>query len=278
MSCNLPYWERDLVAEAEPQFSPDLVIVTGAGRGIGRSIALSIAETGAHVLCISQSDNVLQTASAIRERGGTADGIAVDLSDFISAETHVTEWLSKSSFRRIGVVLAAAVLGPTGPLYNTPLSEWDKAFKVNILGNLAVSRAALPYQLENRCGRILFFAGGGAAYAYPIFPAYAATKTALVRTVENLHEDLKEKGDFAVAILAPGAVETDTLATVRASGGYVRTTVAIEEPTRFAKEFLTSAQCGFSGCFVHVRDVWPQYLNNGVQVSGKDLWKLRRIE
>jgi NAD(P)-dependent dehydrogenase (short-subunit alcohol dehydrogenase family) len=266
------------VSEVESLFSPDLVVVTGAGRGIGRSIALTVAETGAHVLCISQSDNALQTASAIRERGGTADGIVVDLNDFMCAERQVAEWLSTQPFRSIGVVLAAAVLGPSGPLQVTPLSEWERAFRVNVLGNLAVSRAVLPRQLENKCGRILFFAGGGAAYAYPIFPAYAATKTALVRTVENLHEDLNGKGDFAVAILAPGAVETDTLAAVRANGGYVRTTVGIQEPTRFAREFVTSTQCGFSGCFVHVRDTWPEYLNTGKQLSGKDLWKLRRVE
>ncbi len=266
------------MSEAASVPSPDLVIVTGAGRGIGQSIAQSVAETGAHVLCVSQSDKAVQTASTIRERGGKADGLVIDLADFVTAERQVSEWIAASSFKRIGVVLAAAVLGPTGPLFETPLTEWEKAFKTNVLGNLAIARAALPRQLENKFGRTLFFAGGGAAYAYPMFPAYAATKTALVRAVENLHEDLKDKGDFAVAILAPGAVETDTLASVRASGGYVRTTVGIEEPTGFAKAFVTSASCAFSGCFVHVRDVWPQYLNNDSQLSGKDLWKLRRIE
>ena len=266
------------MTEAASALSPDLVVVTGAGRGIGHSIALAVAETGAHVLCISRSDHALQTASTIRERGGNAVGLVIDLSDFVSAEKQVSDWIDRSPFRRIGVVLAAAVLGPTGPLQVTPLAEWESVFKTNVIGNLAVARALLPRQLENKFGRILFFAGGGAAYAYPIFPAYAATKAALVRAVENLHEDLKEKGDFAVAILAPGAVETDTLTTVRASGGYIRTTVGIEEPTGFAKEFVTSAQCGFSGCFVHVRDEWSRYLNNDAQLSDKDLWKLRRVE
>ena len=150
--------------------------------------------------------------------------------------------------------------------------------RTNVLGNLAVTKAALPIMLKNKYGRLVFFAGGGAAYAYPIFPGYAASKTALVRAVENLHEDLKDAGDFAVAILAPGAVETDTLTRVREHGGYVRTTVPIEEPVEFVHQFLTAGKCGFSGCFVHVRDDWQKLLNSDNRLTAKDLWKLRRVE
>jgi NAD(P)-dependent dehydrogenase (short-subunit alcohol dehydrogenase family) len=111
-----------------------------------------------------------------------------------------------------------------------------------------------------------------------MFPAYAASKTALVRAVENLHEDLKDAGDFAVAILAPGAVETDILAAVRARGGYVRTTVAMEEPVGFVLQFLNARSVGFSGSFVHVRDDWSSYINNDKHIQNKDHWKLRRME
>jgi len=256
----------------------DLVIITGAGRGIGRSIAMDMAKTGAEVLCISQSSNSTRTAHDIRTAGGRAESLVLDLADYAAVELKLSDWLSSREYARIGVILAAAVLGPAGEMSSTALSEWDLTFRINVLGNLAVVRAALPHQLENRFGRILFFAGGGAAYAYPIFPAYAASKSSLVRIVENLHEDLHDKGDFATAILAPGAVETDTLSVVRANGGYVRTTVGIEEPTAFAKAFITSTSCGFSGCFVHVRDTWTKHLNNDQALTQKDLWKLRRVE
>ena len=99
-----------------------------------------------------------------------------------------------------------------------------------------------------------------------------------MRAVDNLHEDLKDQGDFATAILAPGAVDTDILAAVRAQGGYVKTTVAMEEPVGFAHQFITSRSVGFSGGFVHVRDVWADYLNNDKQTEKKDLWKLRAVE
>jgi len=256
---------------------PDLVVITGAGRGIGKAIALEVAKSS-FVLCISRSESALETAQIVRSAGGKAAGLVLDIEDYKAAEAKVGEWISNSSFKRITAVFAAAILGPQGPLTDTDLGDWDRAFKINVLGNLAVARALLPAQLQNRFGRLLFFAGGGAAYAYPIFPAYAASKTALVRIVENLHEDLKDKGDFATAILAPGAVETDTLAFVRASGAEVRTTVDISEPTGFAREFILSETCSFSGCFVHVRDTWPQWLNRDQPLPGKDLWKLRRVE
>jgi NAD(P)-dependent dehydrogenase (short-subunit alcohol dehydrogenase family) len=131
--------------------------------------------------------------------------------------------------------------------------------------------------LENKFGRIVGFAGGGAAYAFPLFPAYAASKAAMVRTIENIQEDLNGKGDFAAVCLAPGANETDMLKKVRAAGATVKTTVAISEPVAFVREFLFSDNCGFKGAFVHVRDNWRDYLNSGKKIDDQK-WKLRRIE
>jgi NAD(P)-dependent dehydrogenase (short-subunit alcohol dehydrogenase family) len=261
-----------------PEVTPELVIVTGAGRGIGRSIALEFGSQGAEVLCISRSEKVEETAAKIREDGGKAEALRLDLADFEHTGKSLAAWFTGKHYKRIGAVLAAGSLGPSGSLATTSLAEWDLAFRSNVLGNLAVAQAALPAMLEAKFGRLVFFAGGGAAYGYPLFPAYAISKTALVRAVENLHEDLKDAGDFAVAILAPGAVDTEILAAVRAQGGYVKTTVAMEEPVGFVHAFINASTVGFSGSFVHVRDEWAPFLNSGKQPEKKDQWKLRRVE
>lgn len=258
--------------------SPELVIVTGAGRGIGRSIALELGKQDTTILCISRGEYTHQVAAEICSNGGKAEALLLDLANFEDAGQKVAAWLADKSYKRIAVVLAAGSLGPSGSLVSTSLAEWDTCFRSNVLGNLAVAQAVLPKMIENKFGRLVFFAGGGAAYAYPLFPAYAMSKTALVRAVENLHEDLKDAGDFGVAILAPGAVDTDILAAVRAQGGYVKTTVAMSEPVGFAREFVNARSVGFSGSFVHVRDEWANYLNNDKQPEKKDLWKLRRVE
>jgi NAD(P)-dependent dehydrogenase (short-subunit alcohol dehydrogenase family) len=263
-----------------PSIAPnnDLVVVTGAGRGIGRAIALEISKSGAMVLCISRSKNCVTTAAEIRAKNGQAEALELDLAAYAIAEKRVAEWLEGQSFRRIGAVLAAGFLGPSGSLMETQLEGWDLTWRTNVLGNLAIARALLLTMQRERFGRLLFFAGGGAAYAYPLFPAYAASKTALARIVENMHEDLKDAGDIKVAIVAPGAVDTDILAIVRAQGGEVRTTVAMEEPVAFACAFLSASHCAFSGAFVHVRDAWKPLLEKSGALRNPDLWKLRRVE
>jgi NAD(P)-dependent dehydrogenase (short-subunit alcohol dehydrogenase family) len=148
-----------------PLCAPDLVIVTGAGRGIGKTIALEFGKSEATVLCISRSQNAEATADEIRERGGNAQALQLDLESFAEVGQQVSAWIAGKSFLRIGVVLAAGSLGPTGSLLNTNLSEWESAFRSNVLGNLAVVQAVLPAMLENKFGRLLFFAGGGAAYS-----------------------------------------------------------------------------------------------------------------
>jgi NAD(P)-dependent dehydrogenase (short-subunit alcohol dehydrogenase family) len=266
---------------------PQAAVVTGAGRGIGRAIALDLAARGLHVVCISQSQNAAKTAQSIQQSGGVATALQLDLRDAEEAGQRVAQWVAQCAegarLERLAVVLAAGTLGPTGPLFdsNAPessLSAWLECMQVNLFGNLAVARALLKPMLAAGYGRIVAFAGGGSAYAYPLFPAYSASKTAMVRAIENLDCDLRGKGDFAAACLAPGAVETDMLARIRAAGAEVRTTVNIAEPVEFVREFVFCKSCGFSGSFVHARDNWREYLNNGHALPDAALWKLRRIE
>ncbi len=228
-------------------------------------------------LCIARTSTAATTRDDIRAMGGAADAISIDLADLRGAERAVSEWIAALPCRRLGVVLAAAELGPVGPLEGSDLNSWAHTYQVNVLGNMAVVQGLLGRMREGRFGRIVFFAGGGAAYAYPVFPAYASTKAALVRAAENLHEDLKDAGDFAVVCLAPGAVETGMLREVRAAGGEVRTTAPPQDAVRFVEAFFTGMGAALSGRFIHARDAWPAVLDGTLHLS-TDLWKLRRIE
>ena len=257
---------------------PDVVVVTGAGRGIGRSVCIEFAKNNVPLLCISKSDSVLETLKEVKKYNSAADIITVDLADFNATTAKLNQWLKKYNYRKIGVVLAASVLGNKFNVSAFDAKEWSEVFNVNLTGNFNVLGTLLPRMMENKYGRIVAFSGGGSAYAYPIFSAYSASKTAVVRTVENFAEVLEDKGDFAIAALAPGAVETDMLKKVRSFGAEVKTTVDISEPTNFVREFIFSDKCNFSGSFVHVRDDWGNYLNSNKELSGKDMFKLRRID
>ncbi len=198
----------------------------------------------------------------------------MDLGDVQQVRTLLSGWIKNNTFKRLGLVLAAAVLGPRD---YQDLIGWDECYRVNVLGSLAVYSSLLPRMLEHKFGRIIGFAGGGAAYAYPLFPAYAASKSALVRVIENIQVDLNDKGDIATVCLAPGANDTNTLKQVRAAGAQVKTVVDIAEPVAFVREFLLCRDCGFKGAFIHVRDNWRDYLNNGKKIDNEQ-WKLRRTE
>lgn len=256
----------------------DALVVTGAGQGIGKAVALDLGAKGIAVLCISKSGNAERTKREIIKAKGIAESLVLDIGDYEAAGKPVAKWVSSRPYKKIGVVLAAAILGYADPTFFTSLKEWDACYNVNVLGNLAVLNALLPRMIENKFGRIVAFAGGGSAYAYPNFPAYSASKTAMVRTVENYHEILKEKGDFGIVCLAPGAVETNMLRQIREKGGEIKTLVDISEPVEFISCFLNSVFCGFSGRFVHVRDNWKDYINTGKTIDNNSKWKLRRIE
>lgn len=251
----------------------DCVVITGAGQGIGKAVALDMGGRGPHILCISKSENAKKTARDIVSAGGSAEGIMMDIGQLEATRECISRWAKNKNFQRIGLVLAAGGLGPQN---YQDLAGWEECYRVNLLGNLAVYSSLLSTLLANKFGRIVGFGGGGAAYAYPLFPAYAASKAATVRAVENIQEDLKAKGNFAAVCLAPGANNTAMLQKVRAAGAEVKTTVDISEPVTFVREFLMCESCGFGGAFVHVRDNWRDYLN-GPQVDEKK-WKLRRIE
>jgi len=257
--------------------SLDAVFITGAGRGIGAAMARHLGGTGVPVVCLSRS-NAAAVAEEIRSAGGTAESLCVDLSDLSGTRQAVSRWLATTHYSRFGVILAAAVTGAPGGLTNGNLADWAQTIQVNLLGNFAALQALLPRMLEARFGRIVTLAGGGAAYAYPLFSAYAASKAAVVRATENLHEELSARGDFRVVCLAPGAIETDMLAAIRAAGGEARTIGKMDEPVRFVERFLAARNCAFSGRFVHVRDSWSEFLEEAGKQLPADQWLLRRIE
>ena len=256
----------------------DCVVVTGAGRGIGAATAKHLASLGVPVLCISRTQNAHSVSQQLEQNGGKAFSLVVDLADVSATKKLVCQWSAGVPYRRLGIVLAAGVAGPPGGLLICDLADWLRVFQTNLIGNLAVVQALLPRMLNSRFGRIVMFGGGGAAYGYPLFGGYAVSKVATVRAVENLHEELKGRGDFGVVCLAPGAIETDMLRAVRQAGGQVRTVADISEPVHFIEKFLGSAQCAFSGRFVHVRDNWEAWLDQKEAELPAQQWFLRRIE
>jgi NAD(P)-dependent dehydrogenase (short-subunit alcohol dehydrogenase family) len=182
---------------------------------------------------------------------------------------------------KIGMVLCAATVGE----YPSGLFDWDKVYApydltltytVNVIAHLHLIRALYPAMLKSQYGRIVWLAGGGAAYGYPELFAYSLSKVAVVRAVENIAIELGDRiEDFSIIALAPGAMETAMLEKVRKAGGIVKTTTEIKEPVNFIDTFLQIGKKeakSISGKFLHVRDDLSKIKEN------PNFGMLRRIE
>jgi short-subunit dehydrogenase len=241
---------------------PDRIIISGVSGGLGSALAEQLP-----------SDKVFGISRQINPDKNYKQFIC-DISDYDLTEELLRD-LRFSREQKVAIVLTAGTLGRSGGIIDSDITDWEKIMRVNLFGNLAIIRAFLPNILYSGYGRIVFVAGGGAAYAYPKFSGYALSKVAIVREVENIAEEMKDKVDnFSIIALAPGAMETKMLKMVKFLGGEVKTTVDINEPVKFIKDFIlmdSEKAKKLSGKFVHVRD-------DLTSEDFKNKWKLRRIE
>ena len=254
----------------------DLVIITGATKGIGNKILENAANYGKNIIAIGSSNLVedLKVDSSVN-----FIPLKLDFENPIKVETAIKEEITKiKGIQSIGLALCAAKLGNYGGLEEAKLDEWTSIYNVNVLGNLAVLRACLPLAQAGARYRAVMFAGGGAAYGYPEFSAYATSKAALVRAVENLAIEFERKLiNGSIVALAPGAVQTDMLMTVIKHGGTVKTKTDVSEPVQFVKIFLNDEidVRGLNGRFIHVRD---EIKGIDFSKNSENLFKLRRVE
>lgn len=253
----------------------DLIVITGASKGIGASIANMCSNICTNMELIASSDKI--NSVYLENMLCNSFALQLDLSNYNEVYNKLGDCISHyKNINSIGIVLAGAQIGEPGGIENTELENWEKLFKCNVLGNLAVVKACLPIIKNGAKTRIVFFGGGGAAFSYPEFSAYSLSKVSTVRAAENLSIELsKINKNVSVISIAPGAVATAILDKVLANGGSVRTKTDISEPTNFVRKFLLDEfpSQELNGKFLHVRDDI-----DSVDFSNDNLFKLRRIE
>ena len=168
------------------------VLITGAGRGIGKRLAMGFAAEGARVGLLARSQAELDLAKLeIEQAGGQALRLRADVREPEDL-AHAVERM-RSSFGGLDVLIAAAgVQGPIGPFLSSKPKAWNETVEINLIGVANACRVALPPMIEKRSGKIILISGGGSAYARPNFTAYAASKTAVVRFGENLAVEVSD--------------------------------------------------------------------------------------
>ncbi len=171
----------------------DVAIVTGAGRGIGRAIALSLAAEGAAVaVCARTESEIAATAEFISDAGGQAVAIRLDVRDDAAVRAAVSE--TESRFGRVTLVVNnAGTPGPAGLDWEVDATVWFECIDVIVRGALLLSQAVVPGMIAHGSGRIINVGSISGTRAFPAITATSIAKTALIRFSEGLAIQLEKK-------------------------------------------------------------------------------------
>jgi 3-oxoacyl-[acyl-carrier protein] reductase len=264
------------------------VLITGAGRGIGKRLAMGFAAEGARVGLLARSQAEIDLAKLeIEQAGGTAMRLRADVRD-PEELSHAVERM-RARFGTLDVLIAAAaVQGPIGPFLSTKPRAWNEAIEINLIGVANSCRVALPPMIEKRSGKIMLIAGGGSAYSRPNFTAYAASKSAVVRFGETLADEVRDH-NVQVNTIAPGAAystmtdeilrageeraghkEIEDAERVRVTGG-----IAAEKQIALALFLASERSNHISGKLIHVNDDWKRFERENMK---PELYTLRRVQ
>ncbi len=186
-------------------------IVTGAGRGFGKAIAMRLAREGYAVALTARTESqIAETAAEIRLAGGRAMAVAGDVTDRESVARVVA-----AAQRQLGpvdlLINNAGVPGPFGPIWTVDPEEWWASQAVHIRAPLLFLRAVLPGMTERKAGRIIIVAAKASRVVAPNLSAYCVGKIAQTRIVEEVAVETRDLGIAAFAI-DPGFVFTELAA------------------------------------------------------------------
>lgn len=183
-------------------------IITGAGKGIGKALAIALAKEGVHLGLIARTTADLEN---LQQQLGSEYGIKVHIASAdISEQSEATSAVSKliEELGSVDILINNAGIAKFGTLAEMDPADWERIIRVNLMGTYHVTRAALPHMLEQQSGDIINVASTAGERGFATGSAYCASKFALLGMTESLMQEVR-KSNIRVVALTPSTVNTE---------------------------------------------------------------------
>jgi 3-oxoacyl-[acyl-carrier protein] reductase len=192
-------------------------LITGAGKGIGKAVAIALAKEGVNVILVARTqeeiDSVAAKARSLRVK---ALAINADVADINSVNAAVAKALAE--FGTIDILINNAGIAAFGKFLELEPTDWERIIQVNLMGVYYVTRAVLPNMMERQTGDIINISSTAGLNGNALTSAYSASKFALLGLTDSLMQEMR-KHNIRVTALTPSTVATDMAKELKLTDG-----------------------------------------------------------
>jgi 3-oxoacyl-[acyl-carrier protein] reductase len=192
-------------------------LITGAGKGIGKAVAIALAKEGVNVILMARTQADIDTvATEINALGVKSLAITADVSDINSVNNAVEKALAE--FKSIDILINNAGIAAFGNFLELEPAAWERIIQVNLMGTYYVTRAVLPNMIENQTGDIINISSTAGLNGNALTSAYSASKFAVLGLTDSLMQEMR-KHNVRVTALTPSTVATDMAKDLKLTDG-----------------------------------------------------------
>jgi len=191
--------------------------ITGAGKGIGKAVAIALAKEGVNVILVSRTQtDIDQLAAETNKLGVKSLALSADVSDINSINSAVEKALGE--FKHIDILINSAGIASFGKFLELEPSEFEKIIQVNLMGTYYTTRAIIPNMIERQTGDIINISSTAGLNGNALTSAYSASKFAVLGLTDSLMQEMR-KHNIRVTALTPSTVATDMAKDLKLTDG-----------------------------------------------------------
>lgn len=191
--------------------------ITGAGKGIGKAVAIALAKEGVNVILVSRTQaDVDQLAAETNKLGVKSLALSADVSDINSINSAAEKALAE--FKHIDILINSAGIASFGKFLELEPAEFEKIIQVNLMGTYYTTRAIIPNMIERQTGDIINISSTAGLNGNALTSAYSASKFAVLGLTDSLMQEMR-KHNIRVTALTPSTVATDMAKDLKLTDG-----------------------------------------------------------